>query len=95
MKETSWFIKFNYKSAIIFFSFVIIINLLLCPLIQQIGFAYQTSLFIANSIACSIGLPFVVLKLEGKYKNRRQALKFILISTAVCTLMSYFLLFPL
>lgn len=93
MEESKKMIRFSYKGAFLFFTFVILANLLFTPLLTAIGLSNQMSLFLANSITCSIGLAFVVLVIEKKYKDKLHALKFFLFLLFLCTAASYYLVF--
>lgn len=91
--EESKIIRFRFKSALFFLTFAVVNNLLFTPLLLSMGLSRQMGMFLTNSIAGSIGVSIVVLVLEGKYKNRQQALRFCLGTLAVVTASSYYLVF--
>ena len=63
---------FSYKSAILFFSFVFISNLIFNPLLSFIGVEKQLALYLINSIAISVGLTAVIVLVEIKFTSSKQ-----------------------
>ncbi|WP_232698233.1 hypothetical protein [Brevibacillus daliensis] len=86
-------LRFRWKSAIFFFGFVVGLNLLLVPVLSWFGLSDQLSLFIVNSVGCGVGVSIVMLRLEGKYQSRKQATRYTLGALAVCTALSYYLIY--
>ncbi|MBG9786326.1 MULTISPECIES: hypothetical protein [Brevibacillus] len=93
MEESNKLMKFRWKSAFFFFTFVVGLNLLLTPLLTWLGLSQRASLFLVNSLAGGAGVSMVMLYFEGKYKSRKQAITFIIGSLVVCTAASYYLVY--
>ncbi|MDF9414252.1 hypothetical protein E1B06_21700 [Brevibacillus laterosporus] len=93
MEESNKLIRFRWKSAFFFFTFLVGLNLLLTPFLMWLGLSQQASLFLVNSLAGGAGVSIVMLYFEGKYKNHMQAITFIIGSLVVCTAASYYLVY--
>lgn len=91
--EESKIIRFRFKSALFFLTFAVVSNFLFTPLLLQMGLDREMAMFLVNSIAGSIGVAIVVLVLEGKYRNRLQALRFCLGTAVIVTASCYYLVF--
>ncbi|PFE03510.1 hypothetical protein COE15_00360 [Bacillus cereus] len=74
MNSTSRIHFFSYKSAFLFFSFILVFNLIFNPLMNAVGIDKRLSLYLDNIFAISAGLTLVLIFVEGKFKNKKQAL---------------------
>lgn len=93
METDSKWIKFNYKSAIIFFTITILANLIFLPVLTGLGVPKAFGLFLLTSIGSSAGLSYILLAKHGFYKSKKQAAIFTTVVTLVCTASCYFLMY--
>ncbi|MBC1291711.1 hypothetical protein HCA00_03985 [Listeria booriae] len=91
--ETSKWIKFNYKSAIIFFAIMILTNLIFLPVLTGFGVDRAFGLFLLSSLGSWIGLSYVLLVKHEFYKSKKQAALFVAVVGFVCTASCYFLIY--
>ncbi|EJQ46378.1 hypothetical protein BWGOE4_35760 [Bacillus mycoides] len=88
MNSTSKIHFFSYKSAFLLFSFILVFNLIFNPLMNVGGIDKQLSLYLGNTFAFSAGLTVVITLVEGKFKNKKQALilflSLIVVSALIC-----------
>ncbi|WP_214744961.1 hypothetical protein [Exiguobacterium sp. s189] len=79
---------FSYKSAFLFFSFILALNLVVNPLLTGFGVNETLSLFLINTVGISVGLVFVLVWVEGKFKQKKKAgillLSLLILSGSVC-----------
>ncbi|PJN90113.1 hypothetical protein [Bacillus sp. mrc49] len=84
---------FSYKSAFIFFSFILVFNFIFNALMDALGMDKQLSLYLGNTCAISAGLTIVICLVEGKFKNKKQAsllfLSLLAVSAVVCHAIIY------
>ncbi|WP_430536202.1 hypothetical protein [Listeria rocourtiae] len=93
METSSKWIKFNYKSAIIFFTITILANLIFLPILTSLGVSRAFGLFLLTSLASSASLSYILLAKHGFYKSKKQASIFTAIVTLVCTASCFFLMY--
>ncbi|EUJ22762.1 hypothetical protein PGRAN_11881 [Listeria grandensis FSL F6-0971] len=93
METNSKWIKFNYKSAILFFAITILVNLIFLPVLTNLGMSRPFGLFVLTSLGSSAGLSYILLAKHGFYKSKKQASIFTMVVTLVCTASSYFLMY--
>ncbi|AQY50451.1 hypothetical protein PWEIH_00330 [Listeria weihenstephanensis FSL R9-0317] len=93
METNSKWIKFNYKSALLFFAITILTNLIFLPVLTSFGISRPFGLFLLTSIGSSAGLSFILLAKHGFYKTKKQATIFTAVVTLVCTASCYFLMY--
>ncbi|MEH6992835.1 hypothetical protein V7075_08990 [Neobacillus drentensis] len=84
---------FSYKSAFIFFSFILVFNLIFTPLLTVLGVDQQLALYLINTIAISVGLTGVIVLIEGKCKTKKQAAALLLSLFIGCLLVCYVIVF--
>ncbi|MDM5153045.1 hypothetical protein QUF88_03790 [Bacillus sp. DX1.1] len=93
MNPTSRIHFFSYKSAFLFFSFILAFNLIFNPLMNAVGIDKQLSMYLGNTFAISAGLTIVITLVEGKFKNKKQALNLFLSLLVVSALICYFIVY--
>lgn len=84
---------FSYKSAFLFFIFILAFNLIFNPVLQLIGMSKEFALFATNSIGLSIGLTSILVFIEGKFKNKKQSLILFFSLLVFCTITCYAVVF--
>lgn len=93
VSKTSRFHFFSYKGAFLFFSFILIFNLIFNSLMNIVGIDKQLSLYIDNTFAISLGLTILIVFVEGKLKNKKQGyilfLSLLLLSSIACYFIVY------
>jgi|SRR6478752_2762438 hypothetical protein len=93
VSKTSRFHFFSYKGAFLFFSFILIFNLIFNSLMNIVGIDKQLSLYIGNTFAISLGLTILIVFVEGKLKNKKQGyilfLSLLLLSSIACYFIVY------
>lgn len=93
VSKTSRFHFFSYKGAFLFFSFILIFNLIFNSLMNIVGIDKQLSLYIGNTFAISVGLTILIVFVEGKLKNKKQGyilfLSLLLLSSIACYFIVY------
>lgn len=93
MNSTSRIHFFSYKSAFLFFSFILVFNLIFNPLLGFLGVNKQLALYVINSLGISGGLTGVVVLIEGKFKTKKQMLMLFSSLLAVCLIICYVIVF--
>lgn len=93
MNVTAGLHFFSYKSAFLFFSFIIVFNLIFNPIMNSLEIDKHLSLFIGNSFAISAGLTMITNFVEGKCKTKKKSailfLSLLAVSTMVCYVIVY------
>lgn len=93
VSKTSRFHFFSYKGAFLFFSFILIFNLIFNSLMNIVEIDKQLSLYIGNTFAISLGLTILIVCVEGKLKNKKQGyilfLSLLLLSSIACYFIVY------
>jgi hypothetical protein len=93
VSKTSRFHFFSYKGTFLFFSFILIFNLIFNSLMSALGMDKQLSLYIGNTFAISLGLTILIAFVEGKLKNKKQGyilfLSLLLLSSIACYFIVY------
>lgn len=84
---------FSYKSAFLFFIFILAFNLIFNAVFQYIGMTKEFALFATNSLGLSIGLTTIIVFIEGKFKNKKQASKLFFSLLVFCTVTCYIVVF--
>ncbi|WP_088042712.1 hypothetical protein [Bacillus sp. EAC] len=84
---------FSYKAAIVFFVFILAFNLIFNPVLLFIGMSKNLAVFITNSIGLSVGLTSVIVFIEGKFKNKKQASILFISLLAFCIVTCYIVVF--
>ncbi|KMY50922.1 hypothetical protein [Peribacillus loiseleuriae] len=84
---------FSYKGAFLFFSFVLIFNLLFTPLLQIIGVDKYMALYIGNTFVISVGLTAVLVFIEGKCKGIKQILTLFFSLLIFCAMVCYLIVY--
>ncbi|PGS49843.1 hypothetical protein [Bacillus sp. AFS041924] len=84
---------FSYKGAFVFFAFILAFNLIFNPVILLIGMSKDLAVFITNSIGLSVGLTSVIVFIEGKFKNKKQASILFFSLFVFCTVTCYIVVF--
>lgn len=94
MKTSNRIHFFSYKSAFLFFVFILLMNLVFNPVMNVVGLDRLMSLFLVNTIAISVGLTGIIILIEGKFQNRKQAsilfLTLLVFSAIVCYSIVYY-----
>lgn len=93
MDTTKKFHFFSYKSAFLFFIFILAFNLIFNPIFQLIGMTKEFALFITNSLGLSIGLTTIIVFIEGKFKNKKQSFTLFFSLLVFCTITCYIVVF--
>ncbi|WP_282035298.1 hypothetical protein [Metabacillus indicus] len=79
---------FSYKSAFLFFCFVLALNLMVNPLLNGMGVDEKLSLLLINTIGISTGLVLILVLIEGKFRDKKKSgllfLCLLLLSGLVC-----------
>ncbi|MFD6211015.1 hypothetical protein [Peribacillus sp. NPDC060253] len=89
MNSTSRIHFFSYKSAFLFFSFILVFNFIFNTVMNAFEIDKRFSLYLGNTFAISAGLTMVVCLVEGKFKNKKQASLLFLSLLAVSALVCY------
>ncbi|MFS0784733.1 hypothetical protein [Bacillus sp. 1P06AnD] len=93
MKTAANIHYFSYKSAFLFFVFILVFNLIFNPVLSMAGLGTKASLYVVNTLGISLGLTAVIIFVEGKFKNKKQgSLLFgslLVVSAAVCYAVIY------
>ncbi|MGG0175088.1 hypothetical protein [Gottfriedia acidiceleris] len=84
---------FSYKGAFAFFVFILAFNLIFNPVLLLLGMTRDLAVFITNSIGLSVGLTSVIVFIEGKFKNKKQALILFFTLLVFCTVTCYLVVF--
>ena len=84
--------QLSYKSAFTFFFVVTGLNLVFNPLLMTLGISQQMSLFVINSLGISATLSYVLLKLNGFYRNIKQAILLTSLIFTISTVSCYALI---
>ncbi|MCE4048555.1 hypothetical protein [Bacillus sp. Au-Bac7] len=93
MRKTQNLLFFSYKSAAIFFSLILIFNLVFVPLLSATGVNQQAALSIVNSIGISSALTFVIVWIERKLNNKKHVITLFLALLVGCSLGCFLLVF--
>ncbi|KQU20443.1 hypothetical protein ACWF7H_17790 [Peribacillus butanolivorans] len=93
MNSTTRIHFFSYKSAFLFFSFILVFNFIFNTLMNAFGIDKQLSLYLGNTFAISAGLTIVIILVEGKFKNKKQATLLFLSLLAVSALVCYAIIY--
>ncbi|MCK1982575.1 MULTISPECIES: hypothetical protein [Peribacillus] len=93
MNSTSRIHFFSYKSAFLFFSFILVFNFIFNGLMEAFEINKQLSLYLGNTFAISAGLTMVVCFVEGKFKNKKHASLLFLSLLAVSALVCYAIIY--
>ncbi|MGE7762204.1 hypothetical protein [Peribacillus sp. NPDC097895] len=93
MNSTSRIHFFSYKSAFLFFSFILVFNFIFNTVMNAFEIDKQFSLYLGNTFAISAGLTMVVCLVEGKFKNKKQASLLFLSLLAVSALVCYAIIY--
>ncbi|MFI8494917.1 hypothetical protein ACIGC1_18740 [Peribacillus butanolivorans] len=93
MNSTTRIHFFSYKSAFLFFSFILVFNFIFNTLMNAFGIDKQLSLYLGNTLAISAGLTIVIILVEGKFKNKKQATLLFLSLLAVSALVCYAIIY--
>ncbi|MFJ7754018.1 hypothetical protein ACQKGI_04515 [Peribacillus muralis] len=93
MNSTSRIHFFSYKSAFLFFSFILVFNFIFNAMMNALGMDKQLSLYLGNTFAISAGLTMVICLVEGKFKNKKQASLLFLSLLAVSAVVCYAIIF--
>ncbi|MFF2586280.1 hypothetical protein ACFVSS_00105 [Peribacillus butanolivorans] len=93
MNSTTRIHFFSYKSAFLFFSFILVFNFIFNTLMKAFGIDKQLSLYLGNTFAISAGLTIVIILVEGKFKNKKQATLLFLSLLAVSALVCYAIIY--
>ncbi|TDL82893.1 hypothetical protein E2R53_04950 [Peribacillus frigoritolerans] len=73
MKQVHRIHFFSYKSAFLFFCFMLILNLVLNPILYGFGIDKELSLFLVNTIGISACLVLILVFIEGKFKEKKKS----------------------
>ncbi|XZF75490.1 hypothetical protein ACSBO6_18220 [Bacillus sp. AL-1R] len=84
---------FSYKAAFTFFVFILAFNLIFNPVLHFFGMTKDLAVFITNSIGLSVGLTGVIVFIEGKFKNKKQALILFFTLLVFCTVTCFLVVF--
>ncbi|MCK1991209.1 hypothetical protein GW626_12760 [Peribacillus muralis] len=93
MNSTSRIHFFSYKSAFLFFSFILVFNFIFNTVMNAFEIDKQLSLYLGNTLAISAGLTMVICLVEGKFKNKKQASLLFLSLLAVSALVCYAIIY--
>ncbi|WP_057912676.1 hypothetical protein [Peribacillus muralis] len=93
MNSTSRIHFFSYKSAFLFFSFILVFNFIFNTVMNAFEIDRQLSLYLGNTLAISAGLTMVICLVEGKFKNKKQASLLFLSLLAVSALVCYAIIY--
>jgi hypothetical protein len=93
MNSTTRIHFFSYKSAFLFFSFILVFNFIFNTLMNGFGIDKQLSLYLGNTFAISAVLTIVIILVEGKFKNKKQATLLFLSLLAVSALVCYAIIY--
>jgi len=72
VNNTSGIHFFSYRSAFLFFGFILIFNLIFNYVMNALGVGYNHALYIGNMFAISGSLTFILSVVEGKIKGKKQ-----------------------
>ncbi|MEH7479718.1 hypothetical protein V7157_01155 [Neobacillus drentensis] len=84
---------FSYKSASLFFGFILVFNLIFNPLLRVMGVDQQLALYLINTIGISVGLTGVIVFIEGKFKTKKQMTALFLSLFSGCLLVCYLIVY--
>lgn len=84
---------FSYKSAFLFFSFVLVSNLILTPLLRITGMDIQLILYLINTIAISSGMTAVIVFVEKKFRGKKQTTALFMTLLLTCLIVCYFIVY--
>lgn len=88
MNPTSRIHFFSYKSAFLFFVFILVFNFVFNPALTALGIDKHLSLYLVNTFGISVGLTLIIRLVEGKFKNKKHAsilfLSLLALSAFVC-----------
>ncbi|TRZ39455.1 hypothetical protein CEQ21_00305 [Niallia circulans] len=95
MNKSPNLLFFSYKSAWIFFSCILILNLFVVPFLTYIGVNQQVALFLINTLGISASLTYVVVRVEGKLIKHKHKHSFslfmslLIVSSIVCSILVF------
>ncbi|MCM3763660.1 hypothetical protein [Neobacillus niacini] len=84
---------FSYKSAFLFFGFILVFNLIFNPILGFFGVNKQLALYLINSLGISGGLTGAIVLIEGKFKTKKQMAMLFSALLAVCLVICYLIVF--
>lgn len=93
MNKSPNLLFFSYKSAWIFFSCILILNLFVVPFLTYIGVNQQVALFLINTLGISATLTYVVVRVEGKLNKHKHSISLfmslLIVSSIVCSILVF------
>lgn len=93
MNKSPNLLFFSYKSAWIFFSCILILNLFVVPFLTYIGVNQQVALFLINTLGISASLTYVVVRVEGKLIKHKHSfslfMSLLIVSSIVCSILVF------
>mgnify|MGYP001110216070 CR=1 FL=1 len=93
MNKSPNLLFFSYKSAWIFFSCILILNLFVVPFLTYISINQQVALFLINTLGISATLTYVVVRVEGKLNKHKHGISLfmslLIVSSIVCSILVF------